>query len=416
VKPVFDPAQLQYLGAYQMPGLVGAQGNVVRGRGLATRLLNGVPKFLFTGYDGSGGYLLFETTIPDVSTLDPAHPKVLTGITQHGQIFGGDATKLGVRHQAVTGLYFDPVEQALVVHSGNEYDNNPADETVGHQRWVNNAWVPGGRVGLTLNGGVTKRSGKAAQGGMCAIPAWFSNAYCPGKYLLSGWGGYRSLVQTGPASMGPSVCAHAFPPEVTDLVARYIAGTELVNYPFSTTLPTAGPDRCRRGDDYQNAFGGDCLWHTQHSSWTWGDWIWQAGTWIDTPSASGLICFPSQLVGKGWYTNTLNWTNTKHAVLVYDPADLAAVAAGSKKAWQIQPVVNQDWHFPGLTYPLGGGADEPAQLVTGCTLDVTGQLLYLQVRNVGPVSGVLGHVPYVYVYRIPQSLPTPRPCGKPTFI
>lgn len=64
----------------------------------------------------------------------------------------------------------------------------------------------------------------------------------------------------------------------------------------------------------------------------------------------------------------------------YDPADLAAVATGTKAQWQIQAARRWLVRYPGLTYPQPGWSDGPAHPVTGVAFDPVDHRLYVAVR------------------------------------
>ena len=86
--------------------------------------------------------------------------------------------------------------------------------------------------------------------------------------------------------------------------------------------------------------------------WTDSDLIGQGGTWIDTPTMQGVLFIAKVGQGDVWYQDS-----DRHAQsgafewMVYNPADLAAVATGAKQQWQIQP--EYEWTTPAL--PLTDG-------------------------------------------------------------
>lgn len=148
-----------------------------------------------------------------------------------------------------------------------------------------------------------------------------------GAEVAAGFGGYYSIATVGPISSGPALAA--FDPSglgagsgtITPVPAK-----ALVGYPLNAT-PYTNPDRCHRDTDYRNDFD---HWDPRDGVgyWSWTDQMTQGGAWVDTPSVSGLVCCPDLGNGRTWYeTSTLHAKRASHAWCVYDPADLAAVAA-----------------------------------------------------------------------------------------
>jgi hypothetical protein len=219
--------------------------------------------------------------------------------------------------------------------------------------------------------------------------------------LAAGFGGYFSIVQTGPASMGPALAA--FDPAVLDRPPGDVPVTPLVGYPHHPT-PYAPPDRCTRDADYRDDFTG---WNPQGDRgwWTWADQIDGAGVWIDTPAVSGLLVMPSMGNGRVWYEqSTLRAERSSHWWYVYDPTDLAAVAAGRREQWQIQPRHRWSVTYPSIDYPLPGWADGPPNPVAGAAFDPATNRLYVAVRRLGPLgSDRRGHVIVVYQVRSRRS-------------
>lgn len=246
------------------------------------------------------------------------------------------------------------------------------------------------------------RSCKMTMGGPCSVPDWFAAAHAPGRRLAAGFGGYFSIVATGPASMGPALTA--FDPEAlsgrgVQNGAPPVPNTVLVGYPF-TPRPGPGIDRAHRDTDYRTEFDG---WNPVGDTgfWSWTDHLAQAGAWIDTPTVSGFLTCPTLGNGRTWYeTSTLHAERASHRWYVYDPADLADVAAGRKQQWQIQPAARWAVQYPSITYPLPGWSDGPAQPVTGVAWDAPTKRLYVGLRHAwrpsGPPAGTL-----VSVYEFP---------------
>jgi hypothetical protein len=228
-------------------------------------------------------------------------------------------------------------------------------------------------------------------GGITAVPDWWSQQFTPGQRLAAGFGGYWSIVTCGPASMGPALSTFVPPNLSTNPNTSRLLATSLVNYPYSGT-PYSSPDRCHRADlNYTNDFD---YWNPKNGVgyWSWTDWIYQGGTWIDTDTKSGFVTFPTLGNGRTWYeTSTLHATNASHWCFTYSPRDLASTVAGLNQPWELQPSSQQAIKFPGLSYPLPGWQDEPSNLVTGVTYDSTTRMLYVGVRFASPGKNTVVH-------------------------
>ncbi len=195
--------------------------------------------------------------------------------------------------------------------------------------------------------------------------------------------------------MGPALCAFNPPDPQTLSDKSSFEFTNLVGYPFHAR-PYTSPDRCHRDTGYTTQFDG---WNPKDGVgyWSWTDWIWQGGVWIDLPSKHGLLYMPTLGRGRTWYGNaTLNAEHAAHAWYVYDPASLALVAQGKKKQWEIQPTHTWDVHFENITYPMAGWHDEPAHMITGVAFDPSTSLLYAAVRFAVGSGSAAQHLVYVF--------------------
>jgi hypothetical protein len=101
-----------------------------------------------------------------------------------------------------------------------------------------------------------------------------------------------------------------------------------------------------------------------------------------------------------WYE-----TSDRHAErgayewFIYDPTDLAMVATGVKKMWEIQPKT----HFLDdgrLTVDSGGYSGDGLFQVGGITFDETTRRLYGLVTTDPPRWGCCESSPRVYVYQV----------------
>ena len=146
------------------------------------------------------------------------------------------------------------------------------------------------------------------------MPDWFAHRHLGGKRLAAGFRGYFSIVQTGPASMGPAPVA--FDGDVLAGAPASVPSVDLVGNPHHGTT-YGDPDRCRRDTDYRDDFTG---WNPRGADgyWTWADQMEQAGTWVDTPLVSGPIFAPMIGNGRAWYeTSTPHAERASHWWFVY---------------------------------------------------------------------------------------------------
>src|SRR5262249_60003050 len=163
--------------------------------------------------------------------------------------------------------------------------------------------------------------------------------YTGGKSLGVGFGGYWSIVST--ASFGPSLAAVSDPDVAASPDRSALANVPLVGY------PSDAPDRAHRNPDYTSYYDDGTYpttpgkWNPSGGTgyWTWSDTIYGAGSWIDLPDRQGVL-----FIAKLGHGNVYYKDSDRHAYpgcsftwYVYDPKDLAAVATGAKKQWEIQP-------------------------------------------------------------------------------
>lgn len=396
--PVVDTAQpakvlltiddFTYEGAFRMPSAVEGQ-DAGWGRGLTQRYVGDALHFLSTTVQGQ----VYEVAFPGVT---PAPPYPLAPLARlWGDVYH-DQRRVDEpqRQTTVWGLFWDVIDQRLYWSYGDGYNTvGPDDPSLGYTILDDALGASHALGGWRFAG----RGCKATMGGILAIPPWFAEQYCAGQRLGAGFGGYFSIVATGPAHMGPALCAFA-PPTTHNPPLSTLPHTALVGYPFNPTAYTP-PDRCHRDTDYHTEFD---AWQPRNGIgyWSWTDYLWQGAVWIDLPTQHGLVYFPTLGNGRTWYeTSTLHAERATHWWYVYDPLDLAAVAQGRAEQWFIQPRTTWPVRYGGLQYPLDGWADEPFHMITGATFDPTTRRLFVAVRfgwTTGPSEW--GHT--IHVYRV----------------
>lgn len=369
-KAVLTQADFTYLGSFELPPVSGYTTGAVRG--FTHRRVNGQLRF-FASYqrDPAGdGYRTIEVSPPSALGTNTAALPAATVVRQWGVIGAGKAGG-----GSVHGLYWDEQDQRLYYGGGDTYTDEARFPSMGYIT-LNDS------TGATTNRGpwsFKDRSSKMAMGGVLAIPSWWAQQFAPGKRLAAGFGGYFSLATAGPVSIGPALTAFD-PSSLASLAAGAAIGTTpILGYPFNAN-PYTDPQRAIRDTDYRNDFDG---WNPKNGVgyWTWTDWLAQGGTWIDTPTKSGVIFFPTMSNGRTWYqTSTLHAERHSHAWFVYAPSDLGLVASGKKQEWQIQPASFWKVVYPGMAESLPGWSDYPDRMVAGSTYDETTKTLYVAVK------------------------------------
>lgn len=386
---ILTPSDLTYLGCflYDTAAIDMATGGDSKfSRGFALRIVAGQARAFTMPWRGQA---IVEMVVPSMLGALPASAPAASVVRS----WGNDQTAFWITAETGNtqgfGLFWDPTDQRLYWSYGNVYNAvNIIDPSIGYSTLNDGTGVQ------TPNGPwIVSSSEKYAMGGMTAIPAWFATAYTGGKRLGVGFGGYWSIVATGPASMGPAL--GAIDP-ASGSPSSTLPNVPLVNYPYNVT-PYTSPDRMHRADvDYVNNFDN---WNPKNGVgyYDWTDYIWQGGAWVDTPTKSGLLVFTVNGNGNTFYqTSTLHAERASHWINEYDPAQLALVAQGTKQPYEIQPSAQWAIQFPGLTYPLGGWADEPGNMITGTAFDAITKRLYVAVRFAGPNGATA-----VYVYQAP---------------
>ena len=397
-KTLLTQSDFVYVGAFRLPLMVGAY-NGPWGRALTHRYVNGQLRFITTAYNSTSTGTttpVYEVSSPGYSWKPPYPEASLVRVW--GDVFrdANGNKKLPQTAGATTdvfGLYWDAPTQRLYFTGGMTYWTTGGDfVSVGYSRLDENT----GKGTAAGAWGFQGRSWKFTMGGVLPIPAWFEQAYTPGKRLAAGFGGYMSSGVTS-QSQGPALAA--FGPNLADYpdqsqVSNY---TPLVGYPFVDppwwVAGLSGPaigNRAERDTDYS---GGLDSWapHNGKGYFQWTDAIWQGGVWIDTPTKHGVIF--AALLGNGnhWYGDGgTHYARASHWWYVYDPADLAAVARGQTPQWKIQAAQRWPIQYPAVKYPLG---QDDQHVPTGVTYDPTTGLLYVSVRFSGPE---MEHVVHVY--------------------
>jgi hypothetical protein len=374
-KAVLRESDFKYLGCFRLPR-TGLPGGPQYGKGLAHRYVDGQLRFITRSYDTTKGaerHPVYEVEAPGLGAEEPRGAPQAETTCVWGSIYGA-----GDKIDEVWGFYWDPVDQRLFWMTGHQYNaDRPFAPSIGCST-LDDTTGMATPVGVW---GLKNRSVKMSQCGLTPVPAWFQAAYCPGRRLAAGFGGNFSVLTVGPVSMGPALAA--FDPALFSRAPNrsFVPCTPLLGYPAGGRIYGV-PDRAHRDTDYHDEFG---KWNPRKGVgyWTNTDYLWQAGEWIDTPTKSGIVFFPTLANGRTWYErSTTHAERSSHAWMVYDPADLARVARGRRSEWDIQPKEYWLAQYPGVTYPMGRWTNGPGQMIVGTTYDATTQILYVAVSRV----------------------------------
>jgi hypothetical protein len=396
-KPLITAKDLAYVGSFSMPprGAGGASNAYTYG-GLTHRYVRGELRFFSTShpYDGD---CVYEVKFPGLSTTSPPLAEV---VADWNNIYGGK------RWVDNDGGYskLDPSVHTYGLHWSEE--RRRLYWSYGH--WYNTTSPSNPCLGFsTLNEETTKATGVAAwrlrgrgemfaRGGSVDIPRWFADRFTGGKTLGIGFGGYFSIIASG--SMGPALCAVAHPDPATVPHKGSLEQIPLLGYPY-TPKPPGPPDRCHRNADYKTEFDG---WKPSGDIgyWTWQDQIWSGGSWVDLPDKQAVLFFCVLGHGRVWYEKSVTRAERgKYWCLAFHPRDLAGVAQGRKKEWEVQPAAAWEVTFgAGFGPNIGGWEGEPFQMVCGATFDAKTRRLYVLVRSVWKTE--VEYYPRVYCWQV----------------
>ncbi len=385
------PNDFTYLGSTTLPAPPypgnPPNGDWSFGKGLALRLESDGSVTLFTGSWNPQVILHWRVTKGSDGTF--------SGVAA----FKGNLGSVPL-HYYLFGLYWDLPTSTLYASSQNDYDAAPSIDVSLGRATVDPAT---GRLVAAGTFTFAGRSDKFTQGGVTALPDWFQKAYGCGR-LGVGYGGYWSVIATGPASMGPAFAC--FDPPAPSVTSGALPNRALLGYPYSASTTTHTP-AAERDSDYTQTVGWG--WWPKHVTsgpgyWVPGDSLWQGCAYVDTGAVSGLVCIPMLHNGCVWYGSNaspptlpecsatpgkaaaLNSQRARHWVYIYDPRDLGAVATGQKAQNAIQAVQRVPLDLPGVPQPLVGWPGIP-RMVTGVSFEPTSGLFAVMIRNVSIAGG-----------------------------
>lgn len=395
-KSVIQQSDFTYLGCFRVPTNVNSTYGTDYGYGLTHRYVGGTMRLMsVTGAPNAN--LLYEMTPPGTLDTDATPDTFATEVAFWGDIYQ-DKRYLyqdGGTGGNVWGLHWDDTDQRLYWMYQDSYNAaNDADCCIGYST-LNDTTTVGTGIGAWR---MPASIGCKVVKGMTGVPSAFASTYLSGKRLAVGFGGYESAATTGPASMGPALFA-IDPPSLGVTADRDYLPTPvtLINHPYNSTAYTS-PMRGVRDNNYTTEYD---TWYAVGATgyYTWSDLWRQSGVWIDTPTKHGFLVLMVLGNGRVWYELSKGHaTSGTHDWVVYDPADLASVAASTESADLVQPSTRWLGEFPHITYPLAGWENEAGPIITGMTFDATTRRLYVLVRFAFKPD--LADRPLVYVYEL----------------
>jgi hypothetical protein len=365
------PSDLEYLGAFRLPDggerpltfEYGGNAMTFRPGGDPGGPADGFPGSLFvSGHDRMAygelpdGSRVAEIDIPapvvsrDVEAL-PAARLLQPLVDVTGGLFAGidEIPRLGMQ-------YLDRPETGPLVHLAWGEHLPPLPDRPTHAWFRPDLSAPDPRGAWFLEG----LSPYAVNGYMLEIPEGWASSHASGRVL--GTGRYRD---GGLAGMGPAL--YAYRPWLDAAGTPAAAGASLpatTLLQYASTLDTEDIERCLAGTQHADTWEG-AAWLTTPSGKSAvlfagtkgvGDRFWYgflnpagpdfpcvAGDFVNEYTtcrrADGSPCPPEDLVECANHTSSRGWWSSRFSgrLLLYDPDDLARVAAGTAEPWTPQP-------------------------------------------------------------------------------
>lgn len=391
-------SDLKYSGSFGLPKKACNWTTMYSSGGLALRHVGGKLRFLSTVHVYSGS-LVYEVEFPGLSFSKGSWPTATVAqefcdIYQGRRRLGDSPEDLDGRAW-VHGISYDADQERLYWNYGEIYNADASNDHIfGYTKLNGNKIVARGPWRTTSSSEIHSQM---VRGGTLTIPKWFADQYLGGRQLGLGFGGYYNIIGRG--SMGPVLTALNYPDNNAD--GDTINPLELLGHP---AVIEYGNRYAWRPTNY---WIDDIYWAKGPTNgrgyWAPGDSIEGAGVWIDTGTHHGLFFFPQLNTGRIAYENGgIQSEGTKSYAYVYDPVDLAKVAAKKKKTWQVNPkeMVAMEYRATGEPF----GADTGAmRRISGAAYDAQGGILYLLQLHARVVDGGSGQYHLVHAYKISPS-------------
>ncbi len=390
-----QPGDLQYLGAFRLPGegdrpqtfAYGGNAMTFNPGGDPSSPSDGFPGSLFiTGHDRLPyGELPNGSQVAEISIPAPVKSSSLSQL--------GQAQFLQGFHD-ITGGHFSELEE--IPRIGMQYLDTPATGPKVHLAWgqhlqpetpvASHAWFNPTLATPNLQGTwfIGNQSLYSVNGYMFAIPSAWADQYAQGRYLGTG-----RFKDGGWSGMGPALFAYRpwLDSGAPAPAGTHLGETTLLLYQASDTTPNIehSLNNYQHPDEWE---GG--AWITTGTNKSavlfagtkgtgakyWYGFVNPAGP--DSPCveeelveqftvcrlAGGTPCPAADLVECAGHTSNRGWWSARFNArfIFYDPADLARVAVGQMQPWEPQPYSYLDIDQHLFLNPAG---IEPEMLGTG---------------------------------------------------
>lgn len=413
---VVDPAHLEYLGAFRLPGgedrpqTFGYGGNAMTFNpdGDPSGAQDGFPGSLFiTGHDRLPyGELLDGGRIAEVSIPIPTLSRNVTELLQAGflqgftDVLAGRFARLDeIPRIGLLYLNYPVTGPQVHVAYGQHFETDPASPTHG---WFSPNFSSPDFQGEWFLGG---QSFYSVNDYMFEIPSAWADAYVQGRVIATG-----RFRDGGWSGMGPVIIAYrpwdanGSPPSNgasldSITLLQYAASTETENFTERSLSGYQHPDEWNGGAWLTTASGKSAvLFVGTKSNGTkfWYGYVNPAGPELpcvdeeitDFPTcrmADGSVCPQTDFVEcsghndyRGWWT-----THWDTQFIFYDPADLARVATGELSPWEPQPYAVLDideqlfFNPSGVELDMLGSGDQRRYRIGDVAYDRANGLLYV---------------------------------------
>ena len=414
---VVQPKDLQYLGAFRLPGEGERPKTFAYGGNAMTFNPNGDPSGANDGFPGSlfisGHDRLAYGELPDGSQLaEISIPQPVASGNLSDLNYGAFLQDF----QDVTAGYFQEMEELPRI--GIEYLDTPATGPLIHLAWGQHfepepptgthAWFSPNLAAPDLQGTwfIGEQSFYGVNGYLFEIPAAWADEYANGRYLATG-----RFRDGGWSGMGPALFAYQ-PWNSADgapaAPGTRLAETTLLQYESSEN--TADIERSLAGYQHPDEWEGGA-WITTPSGKTavlfagakgtgakyWYGFVNPAGA--DEPCVAGAFvgqftvcrladgspCPAADLTECSGHNDYRGWWSARFDAqfILYNPDDLAQVAAGTIAAWEPQPyaVIDIDeylFHNPaGIEEDMLGAGVQRTHRIGAVAYDRQHGLLYV---------------------------------------
>jgi hypothetical protein len=389
--PLVQPEDFEYLGAFRLPGgderpltfAYGGNAMTYRPDGDPSGTDDGFPGSLFiTGHDRMPyGELPDGNQVAEVSIPVPILAENVDGLNQ--------AQFVQEFHDVAEGFF---VEMQELTRVGMEYLDHPATGAKIHTAWgqhfvpeppaPTHAWFDPDLSAPRMTGSwyIGDQSFYSVNGYLFEIPAAWADTYTAGRVLATG-----RFRDGGWSGMGPALFAYR--PWVDDQGTPAEVGVhlqEIVLLRYESSENTPNIERSLVGYQHPDEWEGGA-WLTTNSGNSavlfagtkgTGDQYWYG---YMHPSGSGEPCVDAAFVGQfnvclmadgtpcpnedltecSGHNDNRGWWSSRFDAqfILYDPADLARVAAGEIESWEPQPYASLDIDAHLFLNPSGTEAD-----------------------------------------------------------